>query len=144
MFRPMSLLLLPVVAAALLASACGSSSTPSAPTTTPTQLTDTFSDTLTVNGGVTFPFGVQQTGTITATLTALAPDPSVTVGLLLGTWNGAACSISAGSSGIINDAAVLNTSITGSATGTGNFCVRVYDVGKLTAPTTFTVSIVHF
>ena len=90
-------------------------------------------------GGVTFPFSVQQTGTITATLTALSPDSSVTVGLLMGTWNGTSCAVS-----IVNDAATVNATVTGNATGTGNFCVRVYDVGKLSAPTDFNVSIVHY
>lgn len=142
MMRPKTLLLVPLLCAALLASACNSNNPFLAqPTATgpATQITDNFPGTLTVNGGVTFPFSVQQTGTITATLTALSPDSSVTVGLLMGTWNGTSCAVS-----IVNDAATVNATVTGNATGTGNFCVRVYDVGKLSAPTDFNVSIVHY
>jgi hypothetical protein len=139
MFRQTSLFFVPALLAAALASACGSSSTPSTPTTPPTQINDTFANTLTVNGGVTFAFVVQQTGQITATLQSLAPDSAPTVGMQIGTWDGTSCAV-----GIVNDSTVVNTTIIGSANGTGNFCVRVYDVGKLTAPTDFSVLIQHF
>lgn len=145
MMRPKILLLVPALCAAFLSSGCNNNSLLTQPTASgpATQITEDFPGTLTVNGGVTFPFAEQQTGTITATLTALSPDPSVTVGMLLGTWNGVSCSISTGGA-TIADSATVNTTITGNATGTGNFCVRIYDVGKLTAPTDFDVSIVHF
>src|SRR5574339_516649 len=75
-----------------LAAGCGddnSTNTPTAPT--PVAVTETFSGTLTPNGGVTHEFVVQQAGTVTAKLTALAPDDTVTIGLNIGTWNGAVC-----------------------------------------------------
>ena len=139
MCRPTLLFVLPLLAAAALTSACGSSTNTTAPTTPPVQVNETFAGTLTVNGAQTFPFGVQQTGTITATLSALNPDSTVTVGLAIGTWNGTACQLV-----ITNDKAALNTVVTGSATGTGNFCARVFDVGKLAAPTDFTVTVAHY
>ena len=140
MFRSISLLVT-VLAVAMVASACNNSSTTSAPTTTPTTITETWTGTLVVNGSVTYPFTVQQTGTITATIASLAPDSTVTVGLLLGTWNGTSC---AASSSIVTDAAVLNTTVTGNATGTGNFCARIYDTGHLAAPTDFVVTVSHY
>jgi hypothetical protein len=123
-----------------LAAACGDD-TPTTPTTptSPTAITEQFSESLNPNGGRTHPFIVQQAGTVSVRLSALSPDDTVTVGLSLGTWNGQVCQII-----LANDAAVLNVAVTGTAQQTGQFCVRVYDVGKLTASTDYTVDITHF
>jgi hypothetical protein len=103
-------------------------------------VTETFSDTLTRNGGVTHEFVVQQAGAVTVRLAALSPDDTVTVGLSLGTWNGAVCSAL-----LPNDKAVLNTTVTGNAQNTGIFCARVYDAaGSLPAPTDYTIEVTHF
>jgi hypothetical protein len=129
-----------VAGATVAAAACGSDNifnpTPGTP---PVSITETVSNTVTVNGALTAPFTVSTIGAVTARLTALAPDDTVTVGLSLGTWNGAACALI-----ITNDAAVLNTTVTGTAQSIGQFCARVYDVGKLTAATDFTIEITHF
>ena len=126
--------------AALGAAACGSdpllNPTPGTP---PTSVTETVNNTITVNGAHTDPFTVSTIGTVTAKITALAPDDTVTIGLSLGTWNGATCTLI-----ITNDAAALNTTVTGTAQTIGQFCVRVYDVGKLTAPTDYSIDITHF
>jgi hypothetical protein len=133
-----------------LAAACGDDNTPTNPNTpTPVAVTQTFnsdedplnpaSGPLNPNGGRTHPFAVQQSGTVSAKLTALGPDETVIVGLSLGTWNGQVCQVI-----LANDAAVLNTAVTGTAQQTGNFCVRIYDVGKLTASTNYTIDVTHF
>ena len=125
---------------ALGSAACGDNNPTTTPDTSPpVSVTESFSDTLTVNGGRTTPFTVSRAGTVTAKITALSPDDSITIGLSLGTWNGAVCQII-----LANDAAVLNTTITGTAQGTGQFCARVYDVGKLTAATDYTIEVTHF
>jgi len=127
-----------------LAAACGDDTptTPNGPTQVPA-VTQQFSNgddpPLNPNGGRTHPFAVQQAGTVSAKLTALSPDETVTVGLSLGTWNGQVCQVI-----LANDAAVLNTTVTGAAQQTGNFCVRIYDVGKLTASTNYTIDVTHF
>jgi hypothetical protein len=111
-----------------------------ATTPTPVAVTEPFSETLTPNGARTHPFKVQQAGTVSATITALAPDDTVTVGLSLGTWNGAACSAI-----LANDQARLNTSLVGTAQQTGDFCVRLYDAtGTLAAATDYTVEVTHY
>jgi hypothetical protein len=126
-----------------LAAGCGSddvTDTPTAPT--PVAVTETFGDAaspLTPFGGRTHPFIVQQAGTVTARLSALEAGETVAVGLSLGTWNGQACQII-----LRNDAALLNATITGTAQQTGQFCVSIYDVGALTAPTTYTIDVTHF
>ena len=124
-----------------LAAGCGgddSDDTPTAPT--PVAVTETFSGTLTPNGGRTHEFAVQQAGTVTAKLAALSPDDTVVIGLMLGTWNGASCAAI-----IPNDKAALNTSVVGTAQQTGMFCARVYDAaGTLPAATDYTIEVTHF
>jgi len=128
--------LLPV---SLVSIGCGSTNTPTGPTEpAPVQVTETFSGTLTVNGGRTHTFAVDRAGTVTAQLTTLS-DGAATVGLSLGTWNGVACQVV-----IANDAAVLSSGITGTAQATGQFCVRLYDVGALTAAVDYSVDVTHF
>ncbi|PYR95423.1 MAG: hypothetical protein DMF84_00965 [Acidobacteria bacterium] len=127
-------------AIAALAGACGST-TPTTPTT-PTLVTDTFTGTLAQNGGVTHQFTIGAAGTITATLTSVGPDSTKTVGFSLGIVIGTACQAV-----LANDAAVQTKSLSSSAQlGGSGFCVRVYDVGSITAdtgPFTYTVTVTH-
>jgi len=129
------LLLLP----ALLAAGCSNNNTSTTTPTPPTLLTDTFSGTVTVNGSFSHPFTVGRAGTVTAEITALSPDATVTVGFALGTWNGAACQLV-----IANDAATVSTAVLGTATAPGQLCVRVSDVGQLSAPTDYDVKVDHY
>ena len=63
-------------------------------------------------------------------LTALEPADA-TIGLSIGTWNGV--SLPACASTLANDnATVARRAHRLARTATGNYCVRVYDVGKLT------------
>ena len=126
--------------APLASSACGSDN-PTTPTEpTPVSVTESFNGTLNPNGGRTFPFAVERAGTITARIAALAPDDTVRVGLALGTWNGATCTQT-----IPNDNATLNTTVTGTAQQTGQFCARIYDaLGTLTGSADFTLEVTHF
>jgi hypothetical protein len=59
----------------------------------------------------------------------------------LGTWNALAntCQIV-----LANDNATQGASILGTASGPGDFCVRVYDVGRLQGATEYTLTVVHF
>ena len=128
-----------LLATTLSAAACGDSS-PTTPTPTPpTAVTDTFSGTLNRNGAANYAFSVSAAGTVTATLSALS-DAATPVGMSLGVWNGTACAIS-----IDNAAATQGTSLFGSATATGNLCVRIYDAsGQINAPLDYQLSATHF
>ena len=118
--------------------ACGSNPLPTTPTE-PTLATEVFSGTVTVNGAVTHNFYSTSTGSVTATLTALSPESTPTIGLGLGTWNGASCAVI-----IANDRAVLSSIVTGTvSTIGGSLCIRIYDVGAMTEPTDYTVTVVH-
>jgi len=122
-----------------LAGAVGcSDTTTTAPTTPAPTTTETFGGTLTVNGAVTHQFTATQRGTVTATLTALQPDASAVIGVALGTWNGTTCNIL-----LANDQAVVGAGAAGTVSGVGVLCLRVYDVGKLTAPATYSIDVTH-
>lgn len=112
-------------------------STPTTPTT-PTIVTETFSDTLGRNGARTHSFSSQSSGNVTATLTTLAPDSTLVVGLSLGTWNGAVCQIV-----LANDSATQATVVTGGVSSFGSLCVRIYDVGNITDEITYEITVVH-
>src|SRR5262245_38469664 len=119
------------VACALGAAAC-SSDTPTTPTTTPVTVTDTFSGTLTQNGAASYPFITAASGSVQATLTTLAPDATLIVGMSLGTWNGSSCNVV-----IVKDKAGLQSTLLGQASASGSLCVRIYDVGNVIDPITY-------
>jgi hypothetical protein len=128
---------------ALAAGACGSSSSSSTTTTTaPTATTtDTFSGTLTLNGGASYPFAAVSAGSVVATLTSVGPDPSATIGISMGTWNGSVCTVN---TGLFIDLASQGTVLSGSVSTASSLCVRVYDsAAKITTPVTYTITVVH-
>jgi len=98
-----------------------------------------FSGTLTINGGATHRFTTTASGNITVQIKGLAPVDTVVIGLSLGIWTGASCNMQ-----VENPSAALNTTITGSAAATGEFCARVYDLGRLAASTNYTLEVTHF
>jgi hypothetical protein len=129
----------PALAVIAMAAACGDD-----PVTTPTELivpttvTETFTGMISRNGANTHPF-VTRGGTVTATITELSPDDAAIIGLSLGTWNGATCQTV-----IANDRATQGVTVVGTASGTGNLCVRLYDAtGEFTEPTSYEVQVVH-
>ena len=140
MFRPTGRGLLLCAAFALAASCGGNGGTPIVPTN-PTITTDTFTGQLTPNGAFTHQFAVKATGKVTATLTSVQPDATKTIGFSLGTVIGTTCQAV-----LANDAAVQTNVLTGTAQIGGSFCLRVYDVGSVTAdtgPFTYTVTVEH-
>ena len=133
----------PLCAIALLAGALGSAAcddnsivVPIGPT--PVQQTETFSGTLTINGGLTFSF-TSNRGAVTATLSTVSPDSAVVLGMSLGVWNGITCAAT-----LPNDQAVQGSTIYGTVNTTGALCVRLYDVGKMADSLDFEVKVIHF
>jgi hypothetical protein len=132
------------LAAALSAAGCSSNNpflTQPTDTSTPaTEVTDTFDGRLTINGAVTHSFAVQRAGTVTARLIATEPT-EVIIGVSLGTWNPTTnvCQLI-----VTNDSAPGGTAVVGTASTNGNFCVRVYDVGRLSQAILYTVNVTHF
>jgi hypothetical protein len=117
--------------------------TPTTPTTpnTPTvpTVTENFTGTLNKNGGVTFPFTATAAGTVAVTLSSVAPDSALQIGLSLGTWTGTACQIV-----IANDAAAQGAIVPGTLSAPASLCVRVYDPAeRVSTPVDFSVTVVH-
>lgn len=129
------------LACAVAAGGCGNNQLASLiPPTVSVTVTETFTGTLTRNGGTSHSFTVTSTGggEVTATLKTLSPDSSAVVGFGLGTWNGTACQIV-----ITNDRAGQASALLGRATSTGSLCVRVFDVGLITDPQDYEIEVVH-
>jgi hypothetical protein len=127
-----------LVVAALAMFGCGDDPVDTPTTPTPQPVTETFTGRLTVNGGVTHPFSASTAGSLTATLTNITPEENPTVGLSLGTWNGAACAVV-----ISTDAAVRTTVVYGTVNQAGQLCVRIYDVGRLATANDYEITVVH-
>ena len=136
--------LLPVVFAVVLPAlttiGCGGEDpfeTPTNPGPAPT-VTETFSGDLGRNGARTHNFSTSASGSVTATLTTLAPDSALVIGFSLGTWNGSFCNIV-----LANDAATQGTVVSGGVSSFGSLCVRIYDVGNVTEQVSYEITVVH-
>jgi hypothetical protein len=132
--RPGGLLLLAI----LSAPGCGDSTIPTVPITPSVPTTETFAGTITVNGAATHQFVTTSRGALAATLTSIGPDSTSVIGVSVGTWNGTACQII-----LANDQTTQGATVIGQVSGVANLCVRVYDVGKLTGPATYSVDVSH-
>jgi hypothetical protein len=130
-----------VLVLALAAGACDDT-LPTTTTPTTPETSETFGDVLTPNGAKTHPFITARSGNITATLTALDPNPDgqVAVGVSLGTLN----ALGVCQTLISRDVATVNSTVAGTASSATSLCLRVYDAaGTLTEPTTYSVTVVH-
>jgi hypothetical protein len=118
---------------------CGKDSTPAAPTTTRTSpVTETFTSNLIVQGSVWRIVTAAQAGTLTATLTTTnQPSAAVDVGIgVRSTGNG--CLLSSSVTAPAGSAPHLSAPV-----DAGDYCVRLADTGTLTAPMSFTLTIVY-
>ncbi len=124
----------------MLAGAACESVLDSIPTTPdPVAVTETFSGTVNVNGAATHAFFTTATGQVTATLTSLGDNPPAQIGISLGTYAGSTCSLV-----LTNDKAVVTSVVSGVVTTLGgSLCVRIYDVGSLTAPVPYEIRVEH-
>ena len=129
-----------VIATAVLLSGCDVQDPFEIPTspTPPEPTTVLFDGVVTPRGAQTHTFATQASGTVTATLRFLVPDPTVPMGFALGTWNGATCQLV-----ITKVDAVEGAVITGAVSALGNLCVYIHDVGNLTASTEYEIQVVH-
>jgi hypothetical protein len=129
-----------VLALATVTTACSTdSATAPTETTVAPSVTETLEGRLGVHGAAVHPFVVAEAGTVTASVSALDPNDAV-IGISLGTWNAAtsACQVL-----LANDAAAVGSSFVGSASVAGTFCIRIIDVGRLTSPVSYSVSVTH-
>jgi hypothetical protein len=135
--RPCRLFAL-VALAALAAGGCETTTSPPIGDP-PEEVNLTLTGTLTIAGSVTHRFTTTRATEINVRLQDLAPVDTVTIGLGLGEWTGASCNVR-----IADDEAIQNELLIGTGTAAGEFCARVYDVGRLTAPTEYTLAVRYF
>jgi hypothetical protein len=106
----------------------------------PVTVTDTFTGRLTVNGAQTHNVFTGATGLVTATITSLGETAPEKVGFSMGTLS------SVGTCTVIvhNDNAVVQTALTGTVANlNGTLCVRIFDVGSMTAPVDYSLTVSH-
>lgn len=132
------------IALAALLGACGGTTTPTTPTPSTESKTETFAGDLQQGTSKIHTLSVGA-GVVTATLTALSPLATASIGMAFGTWDGTNCQAITPTV-VQNDNVKVGTSLVGTAATNLSMCLRVYDVGNIPADTTYTynVSIVHF
>lgn len=136
------------LALAVASGACDRGSSTTAPTDTTTvttvadpAITEVFNGRVVAGGAAFYSFSVTSNGTVNLTLaavTGLGVPSTVWLGLGIGTPNGEDCSTTTS----LSAQAASVPQITGTY-APGVYCVRVYDVGNLAAPASFSVAIAH-
>lgn len=126
------------VALATLAGACGGSNTTTpTPTPTPPILTDVFTGTVQAGGVASHNFTVAQQGTLTATLTSLSPQSTITMGFGIGQPSGTTCSLLSSS-----ETAKMGSVLSGTI-AVGAYCVQIYDIGNVQGSDDYTITLTH-
>ena len=123
-----------IVVLSLGVAACGDdlSSIP----VTPDPRTTTFTGTIDRNDAETQLFDTARSGSVAARLTALAPDDTISIGVSLGAWNGNSCQIL-----LAKDDTKVNGVVAGNVSNATTLCLRVYDVGAISEPATYTIDV---
>ena len=133
--------LVPIVLGMTLATfACNNDSSTATTTSPSAAMTETFSGTVGVAAGDFHNFTVAQGGTVSVTLNAAAPPPTIFMGVGIGTPSSSTCALISG------DTTATPAGVTAQLSGAlnaGTYCVEVYDVGNETASVTYTVTVVH-
>ena len=122
----------------VLAAALGTSCNDPITTTTPsTGSTVIFTSQLAVGGFTWRSITVNTAGEVKVFLSSLIPDTTARVGVGLGTFDGATCTLTTTTQAPAGGTdAVITTTL-----GTGNFCIRIWDLGNLTKPNDFSISV---
>ncbi|HVG55631.1 MAG TPA: hypothetical protein VM846_14430 [Vicinamibacterales bacterium] len=118
---------------------CGDDTPVAAPIEPPVEITETITGTVTILGANMHIFTTERAGEAQVQVDSLSPNSAAVVSLILGTWNGNNCQAV-----LIKDDATTGSSLLGTASAVGSFCVRVADIGRLTEPTSYTITITHF
>jgi hypothetical protein len=106
-----------------------------------TQVTETFTGTVTLNGSITHSFSANAAGEVRATITSVVPADGSILGFQLGTWNTVTCTAI-----VSNDLASTGSVLSGTTQSSASLCVRLHDPnGVLTDRSVqYTVTVSHF
>ena len=128
------------VAAAALLSSCGGGSSPTAAATPAPEIkTETFSGSVAQGGSASHTFTVVAQGSITATLTSLSPQSTITMGFGVATLSGTTCTLI---SGAYSETAKVGYALSGTIAA-GSYCVMIYDIGNQTAANDYVITVAH-
>jgi hypothetical protein len=128
--------LVAMLVGALVFAACGSDSTPTAPTNTSSTVTENWSSVLAPAGASTRSFTVRAAGAIVVTLTGAGTTVGLGVGLPR--TSGGGCRL-----GVAVNAEPGTTPQISTQADAGQYCVQVYDLGTVTDPMGFALKIEH-
>src|SRR6516162_7017707 len=135
-----------VLALALAVAACGGSSDTSTSPTTPGPSTELFEGKLQGAGdSMFFSFTVANAGNVDVTLASVTSTttPGTSTNLVLGIGLGSPLGTDCNLTTQTATGPGLTSQLTGSNFSPAIYCVRVFDVGKLTTPVNFAIRIVH-
>jgi hypothetical protein len=124
-----------VVLGVVFAAGCGSK-TPTAPSTTSTAMSESWSSVVAPGGTSSRSFTVNASGTIAVTLTGAGATLGLGVGLPRVTGGG--CRL-----GVTVNASPGSSPQISTAADAGQYCVQVYDLGMLKDPVSFALKIDH-
>ena len=126
---------------ALGSAGCDNSISTPTPTTPVSLITESSTGSITPAGAVSYFYNTAAAGPLTATILTLAPDPTISLGLAIGTFNFATSTCQ---TTIANDRAGQGTTVSGNVSGAGGICVRIYDAnGTIPASSKFELVVVH-
>jgi hypothetical protein len=110
----------------------------------PVPITETFNGTVAVGQSDVHPFTVTISGTVSVTLTAAGPPPTITMGVGIGspTFTGSVTTCVLLTNGSTNTPPGPTPQLSGSLIA-GSYCIAVFDVGNETAPVGYTVTVTH-
>jgi hypothetical protein len=138
--RYASLIRFPLLLAALfVGSACDNGEILTTPT--PPTVTETYTGTIPRNGSQIHTFIAGAAGTVTATVSSVAPAGSPAIGFSMGTWDGIVCTAV-----MTNNAATTSSALSGTVVGITSLCIRLFDpFGSIAedAPVEYTVTVVR-
>jgi hypothetical protein len=141
---------LALIVAAVIAAACGGSTTSPSVVATPTATVtnETFTGTVQppVNGAAQFDshnFTVTTAGTLTVTLTAAGPPATIKVGVGVGnpSTTGTCVLLSGGAAEVA--ASTTTPALSGAVSTPGAYCVMVFDTGNVLQAVTYSVTVSH-
>jgi hypothetical protein len=130
--------------AAAMAASCGDTPTTPSTTTSDVRSNETFSATLSPGQSQFYSFTTVSAGTTDITLVSLRPAGNLTatlnavVGLGLGTPQMTDCALSSATT----TAPGLKTQVS-AATNASTYCVKIADIGNLSAAVDYTIRVVH-
>jgi len=111
----------------------------------PPMVIQSFNGTLQPQGTDLYLFSVARAGYVEVTLLAIGPPRTVSVGLGIGRLDdtGTCAVIPIPGVNPVTAQAGPAAQVTGQVTNYGTFCVTIYDVGNLSGPTLYTMTVAH-